>query len=403
MNAKTVGESAALERRWDIDWLRVLVILLLVPYHTARIFDHDLFYVKNGQLTSVFSYGLVRLGDAFAMRLLLFLSGAATWFALRRRSGGRYALERLQRLLVPFVWGLLVLAPPNAYFARRIHAGYEGSYIQFYPRFFEVGPGGVFLDFAGSFTMAHLWFILILFVLSLVALPLCLLLRRESGKRLIARLAAFFALPGTILLLAIPPAIADWLFVRSANPLYPILLLLIFFIYGYVLIADDRFGEALDRHKLVALIVGPVLYFVLGVTRIRDAMPEWLQFLYYHAILPWFVIVALLGYGKRYLDVTPRRGSVGAAFLMYFGEGAYAFYLLHQPVLVTVGYYVVQWRIPSALGAGGDILVKYVTIAAVTFVVTTLLYELLVRRIGVIRFLFGMKPRGRTLFTRKEG
>jgi peptidoglycan/LPS O-acetylase OafA/YrhL len=393
MNAQIADKQASLERRWDIDWLRLLVILMLVPYHTARIFDPDPFYVKNGQLTSVFSYGLVRLGDAFAMRLLLLLSGAATWFALRRRSGGRYALERVQRLLVPFFWGLLVLAPPNAYFARRIHAGYTGSYLQFYPHFFEVGPGGVFLDFTGGFTMAHLWFILILFVLSLVALPLCLLLRRESGKRLIARLAAVFALPGAILLLAVPPAIADWLFVRSANPLYPILLLLIFFIYGYVLIADDRFGEAIDRHKVVALIIGPVLYVVLGVTRIRDAMPEWSQFLYCHGIVPWFVIVALLGYGKRYLNVTPRRGSLAAAFLMYFGEGAYAFYLIHQPVLVTIGYYVVQWDASTALGAGASIVVKYTIIAIGTFVVTTLLYEAFVRRIPVMRFLFGMRPR----------
>jgi peptidoglycan/LPS O-acetylase OafA/YrhL len=169
--------------------------------------------------------------------------------------------------------------------------------------------------------------------------------------------------------------------------------LLIFFIYGYVLIADDRFGEAIDRHKLVALIGGPALYIILGVTGTRDVMPEWLQFVYYHGIFPWFIIVALLGYGKRYLNVAPRRGSLAAAFLMYFGEGAYAFYLIHQPVLVTVGYYVVQWNIPSALGADGDILIKYVTIAVGTFVVTTLLYEVLVRRIPVMRFLFGMRPR----------
>jgi len=381
------------ERRWDIDWLRVLVILMLVPYHTARIFDPDPFYVKNDQLTSVFSYGFVALGDAFAMRLLLLLAGAATWFALRRRSGGQYALERVQRLLVPFVWGLLVLAPPNAYFARRIHAGYEGSYIQFYPRFFEVGSGGIFMDFAGGFTMAHLWFILILFVLSLVALPLCLLLRREPGKRLIARLATFFARPGAILLLAIPPAIADWLFVRSANPLFPVLLLLIFLMYGYVLIADDRFGQAVERHKAVALVVGPGLYAVLGATRIRDAMPDWSRFLYYHGIVPWFVIIALLGYGKRYLDVAPKRGSLSTAFLIYFGEGAYPFYLIHQPVLVTIGYYVAQWEPSIALGTGASILIKYAIIAMGTFVVATLLYEVLVRRIPVMRFLFGMRPK----------
>jgi glucan biosynthesis protein C len=70
-----------------------------------------------------------------------------------------------------------------------------------------------------------------------------------------------------------------------------------------------------------------------------------------------------------------------------------AFYLIHQPVLVTIGYYVVQWNTSAALGAGASILVKYVTIAGGTFMTTVILYELLVRRIHVMRFLFGMKPR----------
>ena len=70
VTGRNLSATTIPQRRWEIDWLRILLVLMLVPYHTARIFDHDPFFVKNDQLTTVFDYGLVSLGDAFAMRLL---------------------------------------------------------------------------------------------------------------------------------------------------------------------------------------------------------------------------------------------------------------------------------------------------------------------------------------------
>ena len=399
MNIQAVGKSVKLERRWDIDWLRVLVVLMLVPYHTARIFDYDPFYVKNGRLVAELSYWFVNVGDAFAMRLLFLLAGAATWFALRRRSSGQYAIERVQRLLIPFIWGVLVLAPPNAYFARRIHSGYAESFPQFYPHFFEVSPQGL-LDFTGGFTLAHLWFILFLFVVSLVALPIIFCLRRESGQRLIGGLAGFFTRPGLIFLLAVPPLVIEWLMVTYPTPgLFLVLgvtFYLIFFLYGFVQMTAPRFEEAIDTHKAIALILGPALYVVLGAVQAKAIMPDWSQFIYFHGLFPWFTIVAVLGYGKRYLGFSYGR-SLSDKFLIYFGEASYPFYILHQTVLVVIGFYVVQWNALAEFGAGASVLVKYLTIAVATFLVTTALYEVLVRRINVMRFLFGMR-----LKTKKE-
>ena len=326
-------------------------------------------------------------GNAVAMQLLFLLAGAATWFALRRRSSGQYAKEWFQRLLIPFIWGVLVLAPPNAYFARRIHADYAGSFLQFYPHFFEVSPYGL-LDFTGGFTIAHLWFILFLFVTSLTALLPIFYLKRESGQRLIGRLARFFTQPGLILLLAIPLLVIERLMI-----VYPSLFLvlgltfyLIFFIYGYVMIADGRFGEIIDRHKTVALILGPVLYVVLGSIQAKAIMPDWLQFIYYHGLFPWFTIIALLGYGKRYLGFNYGR-SLSDKFLSYFGEASYPFYMLHQTIILLVGWYVIRWDM--------GILPKYLIIAVVSFALIMALYELLLRRINIVRFFFGMRPKKR--------
>jgi glucan biosynthesis protein C len=94
-------------RRHDVDWLRIGAVFLLIPFHTARIFDiWEPNYVKNAQLSKTMSYLFIASIGSWHMPLLFLLAGAATWLALRRRTPGEYAAERVKRLLVPFVFGL---------------------------------------------------------------------------------------------------------------------------------------------------------------------------------------------------------------------------------------------------------------------------------------------------------
>ena len=388
MNAQTSTKAAKPERRWDIDWLRVIVVVLvLVPYHTYRVFDtFETWYVKNGQLSTALDW-FRSFSDAVGMQLLFLLAGAATWFALRRRSGAQYAKERLLRLLVPFIFGVLVIVPPQSYFGLRNHSDYAEPFFQYYPRFFDFkpeDPGGYFL---GGFTPAHLWFIIYLFIFALVALPLFLFLKRDSGRWLTRQLAAFFTLPGTILLLAIPIHVMDRLLDIHPDPLY----FVTFFIYGYILMTEARFGEAIDRHKTVALVLGPgLLVFVMGLTGERPwpaGLPAWIEPIvdvYYDTgFAAWFTILALLGYGKKFLNSPPKH-PLSTQFLGYFGEGSYPFYILHQTVIVTIAFYVVQ--------SAASVLVKYALIFVAAYAATILIYDLLVRRTNVTRFLFGMRP-----------
>jgi peptidoglycan/LPS O-acetylase OafA/YrhL len=86
--------------------------------------------------------------------------------------------------------------------------------------------------------------------------------------------------------------------------------------------------------------------------------------------------MAILGFGSRYLNFSNR-------LLKYANQAVLPFYILHQTIILSVGYFVVQTNVP--------ILVKYLIIAATSFVAIIALYELLIRRINILRFLFGMK------------
>jgi hypothetical protein len=90
----TEVKAAKPGRRYDIDWLRVLAVLLLFPFHTARIFDTWLpFYVKNAAASDALTYFIFYL-NPWHMPLLFLLAGASTWFALGFRSAGQYTKER---------------------------------------------------------------------------------------------------------------------------------------------------------------------------------------------------------------------------------------------------------------------------------------------------------------------
>lgn len=381
-----VNTTALPQRRWDIDWLRVLVVVaLLVPYHTFRVFDIlEDWYVKNDQSSTALNW-FNYLGDAVGMQLLFLLAGAATWFALRRHSGGQYAWERVKRLLVPLGFSLLIIVPPQSYFGLRSHSDYAGSFLEWYPSFFEFYPEDPAGNFMGGFTVAHLWFVLFLLVISLVTLPLLLYFKRESGRKIISWLANICSRPVVMLLLVIPIIVAEGLLDFYPNPLY----FLTFFIYGYILMADTRFEEAIERSKRVALILGLVAFVLFIVWRDLGLgsqlnIPEWFWGITYRrSIVSWFLILALLGYGKRYLNTPPQSRS-SRVFLGYFGEGSYPFYILHQTVIVVIAFFVAQWA--------AGVTAKYLIIAAAAYLGTILLYDLLVRRTNVTRFLFGMRP-----------
>jgi peptidoglycan/LPS O-acetylase OafA/YrhL len=63
------------------------------------------------------------------------------------------------------------------------------------------------------------------------------------------------------------------------------------------------------------------------------------------------------------------------------------FYLLHQPVIIVIAYFVVQWDVGITL--------KLLAILGGSLLVTLGLIELLIRPFKVTRMLFGMKPRRR--------
>ncbi len=391
-----VPENTKHERLFYLDWLRVLAVLAVFYFHTLRPFDLTYWHVKNTQqslVATIFIFFFSQWGIA----LFFVLSGAACWFALRSRSGRQFLRERSLRLLVPLVAGFLLFSPLQASLEALNHGSFAGSFLQFVPWFVEhiqISWHAPWISYP-----YHLWFLEFLWVFSLVALPLFLFLRGAAGSRAIDQLAAWCARPGGIFLFIIPLALIR----VSLAAAFPgehdwaeFVTYLILFVYGYLLFSRPSFVEAIRRQGWIALGIGILCFLIEGATYAAGYLQTWasspsytpgaLLYQLLLSIYAWAWIVFVLSCGIRWLNFNTKR-------LPEANEAVLPFYVLQQPAIIVIAFYVVQWNMA--------ILPKWLIISTLALVLTLSVYELLIRRVNAMRWLFGMKPRQRT--PRKDG
>lgn len=379
-----MNSQAIPTRRYAIDWIRVLAILTVFIFHSTRFFDSDDWHIKNA--TTYFGADvLVAFLSHWMMPLIFVISGISTFYALGGRGAGKFLKDRALRLLVPLVVGIFTHSALQVYFERVTQGQFRGSFFEFLPHYFD----GLY-GFGGNFAWMglHLWYLEMLFVFSLACLPLLLWLKRGSGARLLHSLGEFLARPGAIYLLALPIMMA----LTALDPETPwaarwwggwsLVACLLFFLYGFVLGAHEGVQQSIQRLRWVSLAAGVVLFATLAVLTITGGEAEYGEARYtlgfsMFGLSVWCWILAILGFGLKHLNLnTP--------FLGYANQAVLPFYVLHQTVLLSVGYFVVGWPIPDLL--------KLAVISASSFAIIAVTYELLVRRSNVLRILFGMKP-----------
>jgi peptidoglycan/LPS O-acetylase OafA/YrhL len=156
-----------------LDWLRVILIFGVFVYHALSPFRAGLGYHITNPDQSVMVTVIMIWVWPWALPLFFLVAGAASLFALRRRSNRQYVRERVFRLLIPLIIGSILLSPPQAYL-EALHKGtYQGSFLGFIPKWLaEITSGNLFTPLTFTEWGYHLWFLAFLFSYSLLALPM---------------------------------------------------------------------------------------------------------------------------------------------------------------------------------------------------------------------------------------
>ena len=368
----------AKKRYYEIDWLRVLGMLAIFLFHNARFFNEEDWHVKNFELDFGMSV-FVAILNHFIMPLFFVLSAIAIFYALKKRSNSEFLRERAVRLLIPFIIGTFTHISLQVYIENLTHGGFTGSFWQFYPRYFDG-----WYAFGGNFAWMglHLWYLLMLFMFSLLMLAVFRKLNRSQAFT--TRLADLVTRPLGVYLFIIPLFLMELLVSLSPETIgrrdfggWSPLTYLIFFTLGYFLATDSRYRPAIEKVRFISLassvLTVIIAYIMLAEMNLGGTHPVYLVV---RAANAWSWLLAFLGFASRHLDFSNQ-------FLKYANEAVLPFYILHQTVIVTIGFFIRDW--PWA------VLPKYLFLAAASFAVIMVLYELVVKRVNFMRYLFGMK------------
>lgn len=373
------------QRKYFIDWIRVIAFFLLIFFHCAMPFVLFGWEIKNKET----SEGLSRLIwwlHQWRLPLLFFISGVGTHFSLSKRSVFSFAGERVIRLFIPLLFAMLFTIPLQVYFEWLQEGKISGSYFSFYPQVWNFIPYP-----EGALTWSHMWFVVYLFVFCLLLIPVFALFKIKALKTAKNYLSHKLSNPLTITLLFLPLAGYYFtLFIQYPEQLgllddwFVFLFSLTIFFYGYLLGGTDQFWNNCEKYRYHYLIIAVAcILFLFYRYWWNFNMPKQNDVtLYVYGIINsmhiWLFILSMIGFAKKHLNINNR-------FLQFTNQAVYPFYILHQTIIVAAGFYIVQLNLP--------IFLKLTILVIITFVSVFLIYRFIIKPFIITRILYGLKPK----------
>ena len=368
------------ERRYDIDWLRVLSMIVIFVFHCSRYFDREDWHVKNSILYNEMSW-ITGIISQWIMPLFFVLSAISVSYSLRSRGNGQYLLERIKRLLIPFILGtFVILIPIQVYIERVSHGNFIGSFWKFYPHYFDG-----FYAFGGNFAWMglHLWYLEMLFVFSLITLPFFRFLLNEKRQGFAKILATFFYKPLRIYLLFVPITLVeivvnldpDGIGMRAFGG-WSLLTYLMIFILGFTIGMDPKISLAIENQRFFSLLFLLILTGT-GILLLDSGISSRsLMFAPIRSLNMWCWLFAIMGFVSHHLRHT-------TGFLQYANRAVLPFYVLHQTLIVGIGFLLINWQ--------AGLIGKWLVLAILSFVAIMVVYEFFIRRLRLLQLFFGMK------------
>jgi glucans biosynthesis protein C len=377
------------QRLYFIDVARVGALAVLIVYHSGLIFAHGSgYHIRNGELSAGLSHALFFFHE-WRLALLFFVSGVGTAFAFARRSTGGFARERLGRLLIPLLFGVAVVVPPQVYI-ERLYNGFDyGGWWAFYRQSFTNG-----LYPAGDLSWHHLWFVAYLLVYALLSVPLFRFWTNRPGlNETLSDLTKKYGLLVWALPLIAIMAVLRKHFPGVQNIVQDGAFFLFYwciFIFGF-LMQRGNLWAILEKQRakttVWALICMVAVYlFRMAFGSARPAPPGVYEaFAALRAFNCWCWILAICAWAKFGCAFWAKR-SAGRHFLEtklpQLNRAVYPIYILHQTAILLLGYW--------AIGQNWPWFLKYTFVVAGTFALCWLFYRLLILPFRLARLVFGV-------------
>ena len=412
-------------RRYDIDWLRVILFGLLIPFHVAigvywstygtdinpniqeiNETDELIFIEESNDYTAEsisFTSMILHWMHQWRLAALFMISGMGTAFAFKSRTWKIFLRERCQRLLIPMFFGAWTMG-----FIGSVILGYESSDPVSLTKSFILGIFWRSLIFwipvfGKLIALGHLWFLWNLFQYSLLMTPIFHYVRKYPDGELIRIFRSFFTMPLNFGILFILPFILTtteilfkpW-FPGYIGVGYEWFWFFLFFAFGYIcIIAKEQYFDYIESERIsisAITLLFTIAFFWIRIQQHESGIPYvdggWLEnnifhnkmtiiACFIHSFHAWFWCLTIFSWGSKFLNKPSKN-------LSYLNQGVYPFYIVHMP-LTYAGL-----RISSDLGIKNY---SAVLISTIIVIITCWLFFELVKRTKISRFLFGIKEK----------
>lgn len=373
------------QRRHDLDWLRVAAFGFLIFYHIGMFYVTWGWHVKSPHM-GPWLEPLMAVVSPWRLPLLFLISGIALHFAIDKAQLRDFLPRRIGRLALPILFGMLVVVTPQAYFELLNKGEIAPGYLEFYPRYLNLWSGFSII----TPTYNHLWYVLYVLLYTLIIAALLPLLRRAGGM---VEQAIGWLMRGAFgWRLILCPALAFMAFGALLAPHFPVNMMVVgdwynhsilfsALLIGWFIAKSDAFWSGLPRHLLPLVLVAAMLGIVLFVARldwgaVRADPLLFAVMMGVRLTFMWAMILVLLALAQRWLN---RPGKA----LDFLNEAVFPYYILHQTIIVAVGFWLAQSVLPVWLEA---------SILVLTTLVGCVVLTEIIKRIPLLRPLFGLRP-----------
>lgn len=380
MSALPDVQMNPLSRRHDLDWLRVLVFGLLIFYHIGMLYVANWgFHYKSEYLSQPLE-GLMLSVNQWRMPLLWVISGISIRFVLQKMTVFRFVTARSLRLLLPLLFGVLLVVPPQLYVEMTGKGDLNMSYWQFYQMFFDLG-NPAFAKYQDGIIphidVNHLWYLRELWTFSLITLCLSPLLNSrfmQAGVDWLAQKSGFW---GLYFLPLLPLIIVSVVFPDDEDKIG-----FTFLVYGYLIGWNLGLWEQIKRYRRIFLSIAIAsyigilfAYFFVWLNPVLKAM-WWADYLGLVTVFnAWSGVLTLLAYAAVYLNKPSTK-------LQYLNDAVLPYYILHQSFIIVLAFVLSSFHLGPVL--------EPLIIIITTFAGCILCYEV-IRRVTLLRPLFGLK------------
>ena len=367
------------QRLPELDWLRVILIFAVFIHHVCMPFNGDNWHIMNTESSKLLDDVMVYF-EQFRLPTLFFISGVGAVILLSKISVKKFASDKLLRLLIPLIVGVLFVVPPQSYIEN----------ISQYESFWQAYP-----SLALNLSTNHLWFIEYLIVFSLLAIPLNTFLNTKASTKVFKYIIKLTKFKGGLFLfvsLLIVIKISFSLFFPSDDNKIENLssssYYLFFFITGMIFVANKELWQRVCEHRLyhlIILLISTVIfygyYYSPDLSDYLSLNVRWSIWWLVCCFVSWSALLTILGYAQFYLNKTPQ-------WLRLSNELIYPFYIFHQTVIVVIGFYVINWQT--------SILIKIISLLFLSLITTCGICLFIIKPFNLFRFLFGLKLKGKT-------